>query len=192
MKLLLTRHGQSRWQTEGESAGADAALSALGATQAHQLGHYLLRHEEIDRIVTSPLQRARTTAQILTSYLDVPLEVDADLREFGSREAGEPPLPVSLWDPTPGQAPHPQHQRFRLRVRNALERIVGDGASDETVLIVAHGGVMGTALRMLLGASTPRLWTANTGLHALEWTGTFWMIHYVNRQEHLPPTLRSV
>ena len=191
MKLLLTRHGQSRWQTEGDSAGPDAALTSLGEEQAHRLGRYLLQHEDLDRIVTSHLQRARATADILASYLDLTVEVDEALREFESWDAGEAPLPVSLWNPTPATAIHPENQAFRARVQAALERLVGDGTSDETVLIVAHGGVVGSALREILGAPTQRLWTANTALHCLEWTGEFWLVRYINRQEHLPRPRRS-
>lgn len=191
MKLLLTRHGQSRWQTEGESAGADASLSPLGELQAHRLGVYLLHQEKVTRLVTSHLLRARTTAEIVNSYLDLPLAIDADLREFDSWDAGQAPMPVSIWNPTPVEAVHPENQVFRVRVQAALERLVGDGTSEETVLVVAHGGVVGTALRVLLGAPTQRLWTANTALHALEWTGEFWLVRYLNCQEHLPYSMRS-
>jgi broad specificity phosphatase PhoE len=191
MKLLLTRHGQSRWQTEGDSAGPDAALSSLGEVQARRLGRYLLRHEDLGHIVTSHLQRARRTADIVASYVDITVEIDEDLREFDSWDAGQAPMPVSIWNPTPATAIHPENQTFRARVISALKRIAGDGTSDETVLIVAHGGVVGSALRELLGAPTQRLWTSNTALHCLEWTGEFWLVRYVNRQEHLPRPLRS-
>ena len=119
------------------------------------------------------------------------MEVDPELREFDSWDAAEAPMPVSVWNPTPATAIHPENQAFRARVLSALQRIAGDGTADETVLIVAHGGVVGTALRVLLGAPTQRLWTANTALHCLEWTGEFWLIRYINRQEHLPRPLRS-
>lgn len=191
MKLLLTRHGQSRWQTEGDNAGPDAALSPLGRSQAHRLGAHLLKYEEVARIVSSHLQRARVTAEIVNSHLDLPLEIDSDLREFDSWDAGEAPKPVSMWNPSPASAIHPENQAFRVRVRNALKRVAGDGTSDETVLIVAHGGVLGTALRVLLGAPTQRIWTPNTALHCLEWMENFWLICYFNFQEHLPHLMRS-
>jgi broad specificity phosphatase PhoE len=191
MKLLLTRHGQSRWQVEGERAGADAGLSPLGVIQAHRLGAYLRDHLTVDRIISSSLQRAHHTATIINSYLNIPLAVDPELREFESWEAGHAPHPTSIWDPTPAESFHPEHQAFKERVGGALERAIGTGEQEESVLVVAHGGTIGAVLRLLLGAMTQRLWTGNTALHALEWTGEYWLIGYVNRMEHLAHPLRS-
>ena len=48
-----------------------------------------------------------------------------------------------------------------------------------------------TLLRLLLDSATMRIWTPNTALHSLRWTGDFWLLRYVNQQEHLPRPLRS-
>ncbi|MCD6344181.1 MAG: histidine phosphatase family protein [Anaerolineae bacterium] len=191
MKLLLTRHGQSRWQTDGDSAGADALLSHLGQLQAHRLGEFLQRYEHVDRVVSSNLRRAYETATIVTSYLDLPVGVEPGLREFESHEAGLAPLPVSLRNPLAAAHPHPEHLAFRGRISTALQQVIGDGEQDETILVVAHGGAIGMILRVLLGSTTQRVWTANTALHALRWTGEFWVVRYLNKQEHLPRPLRS-
>ncbi len=191
MKLLLTRHGQSFRQTEGESAGEDAPLTSLGKLQAHRLGKYLRRHRPPDRIIASDLQRARVTAEIVAHYCDLPVEIEAELREFESWAAGVAPDPRSPWDPAPQTTVHPGHIAFRRRVRNALRHIVTDVDDESTTLIVAHGGTVGTALRVLMGAMTPHLWTANTALHSIRWTGEFWLIQYVNCLEHLPHPLRT-
>jgi broad specificity phosphatase PhoE len=191
MRLLLTRHGQSRWQTDGDVAGGDSLLSPLGELQAHRLGAHLKRHETVDRMVTSHLERAHKTATIVASYLDAEFTVNPELREFESDAAGRPPLPTSFWDPAPAEAPNPDHRGFLDRVRGALHEILPDEEADETVLIVAHGGTVGTILKVLLGATTQRLWTANTGLHLLEWREEFWLVRYVNNLEHLPRPLRS-
>jgi len=191
MKLLLTRHGQSRWQTDGDSAGADAPLSPLGRLQAHRLGDFLQHYEHVDRVVASNLQRAYETATIAASYLDLPVSVEPGLREFTSHEAGTAPLPVSLRNPLSSTLPHPQYLAFRERISTALQRVIGDGEQDETILVVAHGGAIGMTLRVLLGSTTQRVWTANTALHALRWTGEFWMVRYLNKQEHLSRPLRS-
>lgn len=192
MKLLLTRHGQSRWQTDGEAAGPDAALSPLGVLQAHRLGVYLAEYERVTRIVASPLLRARRTAEIVTLYLGLPVALDADLREFDNWDAADPPHPVDIWRPDPGAPLRPEHAAFRERVQCALERVVGDGgAADEATLLVAHGGTVGTILRLLLGSAASRIWTPNTALHSLRWTGDFWVLRYINKQEHLPRPLRS-
>ncbi|MEA3309355.1 MAG: histidine phosphatase family protein [Chloroflexota bacterium] len=191
MKLLLTRHGQSRWQTDGKSAGEDAPLSHLGELQAHRLGRYLQQYEELDRIVSSNLSRAHKTATIVGSYLDLPVTVESSLREFESWDAGSPPPPRAIWEPAPASEPHPEHRAFRGRIHAALRQTIGDGESEETVLLVVHGGTIGTILRLLLGSEVQRIWTLNTALHSLSWTGKFWLIQYLNRVEHLPRPLRS-
>lgn len=192
MKLLLTRHGQSRWQVEGDSAGPNAPLTALGRLQAHRLGAYLQHHEQIERIVASSLLRAQQTATIIATYLALPVFTDPDLREYDDWEAGYAPRPTSPWDLTPAEEQAEVYCAFRARVVGAVQRaLAAENGSDPTVLIVAHGGTLGTLLRHLFGAATLRLWTSNTGLHALDWNGEFWSAHYLNWQEHLPFYLRS-
>ena len=72
MKLLLARHGQSEWQVRVEDVDRDPPLTALGESQAHRLGEYLATSDDpISAIVASPLQRARRTADIVASYLNV-------------------------------------------------------------------------------------------------------------------------
>ncbi|MBN1922442.1 MAG: histidine phosphatase family protein [Anaerolineae bacterium] len=190
MKLLLTRHGQSQWQT-GTAPGPDAPLSALGVLQAHRLGEYLARRERPTRIVASPLQRARQTAEIAAQYLDLPVTLDADLREFDNWDAADPPPSAAMWQPDAATPLHPEHVAFCTRLQEALKRAIGNDVADEKVLIVAHGGTVGTLLRLLLGAPTMRIWTPNTALHSLRWTGEFWLLRYTNNQEHLPQPLRS-
>jgi len=192
MKLLLTRHGQSLWQTLGEAAGLDAPLSPLGVAQAHRLGAYLARYEPPARISASPLLRARQTAEIVARYLDAPVTCDNDLREFESWDASDPPSPVDMWRTMAAAPPHPAYTAFRERVQGALERVIGaTPAAEEVVLVVAHGGTLGTLLRLLLDSATMRIWTPNTALHSLRWTGDFWLLRYVNQQEHLPRPLQS-
>ena len=131
MRLLLTRHGQSRWQTEGSIAGGDSPLSPLGELQAHRLGVHLKRYETVDRIVASHLKRAHKTATIVASYLEMDLTVNPQLREFESDAAGRAPLPSSFWNPEPVEAPNPDHQDFLERVRGALCEILPDEEADE-------------------------------------------------------------
>lgn len=192
MKLLLTRHGQSRWQVEGDSAGPDAPLTALGRLQAHRLGAYLQHHEQIDRIVASSLLRAQQTGAIVAGYLGRPLLTDPDLQEYDSWTAGYAPRPSSPWNMTPLEEQSAVYRAFQERVVGAVQRALTlENDAEGTVLIIAHGGTVGTVLRHLFGAVTLRLWTSNTGLHALDWNGEFWSAHYLNWQEHLPFYLRS-
>ena len=192
MRLLLVRHGQSLYQVRGTACTSDdPPLSALGIVQAMRLGQYLARYQPIDRIVSSPLRRAHQTATIAGEYLGLPVAIDEDVREFEDRLTMSPPLPRSPFEPAGATAITPERARFVERVRRALHRLIPDPDRDESLLVVAHGGTVSAFLHLLLGMPTARLWSANTAVHNLRWTGKFWVIRYLNRQDHLPRPLRS-
>ncbi len=191
MRLLLVRHGQSLYQALGAEAGEDPPLSPLGIVQAHRLGEYLARYQRVDRILSSPLRRAYQTATIAAAYLGLPVAVDEALREFEDRRTMSPPLSISALDPRGAVAATPERLRFVERVSGALRRLLAEPERDETVLVAAHGGTVSTILSLLLGMPTARIWSANTAIHNLRWTGEFWVIRYLNRQDHLPRPLRS-
>ncbi|WP_298581747.1 histidine phosphatase family protein [uncultured Luteimonas sp.] len=66
MKLLVVRHGETRFNAEHRYLGAlDPDLNAKGVSQALVLSSTLPRC--VDAIVCSPLQRARRTAEIIGS-----------------------------------------------------------------------------------------------------------------------------
>jgi broad specificity phosphatase PhoE len=60
MRILLARHGETEWNTEGryQGQGFDIPLSAAGRSQAKALASRLANFE-FTRVVSSPLLRAR-------------------------------------------------------------------------------------------------------------------------------------
>lgn len=79
--VYLARHGQTEWNARGLRQGQlDSPLTPLGVAQAH--GHAAaLRDETVDAVFTSPLGRARSTAQITADSLGLPVVVIDDLAE---------------------------------------------------------------------------------------------------------------
>ncbi len=197
MKLLLARHGQSEWQVKVEEGDLDPPLTALGEAQAHRLGEYLAADDEsIAVIVASPLQRARRTAEIVASYLHLPVTIEPEFREFDEWSAGWAPLPVSMWNMAPATPElKPGYSRFRARVAAGLRRVVEAANGAGQLLLVTHAGTIGAQARILFGSDTPRLWLNNTGLSLFEWghpeRGGSWVVHYLNRVEHLPLPMRT-
>ena len=82
MKILLARHGETRWNAEGRYQGqADIPLSEVGEGQARALGERL--HEvPITRAVASPLSRARRTAELALGDRAGMLAIDPDNSGF--------------------------------------------------------------------------------------------------------------
>ncbi|MHB1986891.1 MAG: histidine phosphatase family protein [Acidimicrobiales bacterium] len=88
--LFLLRHGQSEANAAGLLVGrSDPVLTSLGVRQAHAAGKHLAgeRRDARDKgllrplvVISSPLQRARTTAEIVASECLVAREVGIDDR----------------------------------------------------------------------------------------------------------------
>lgn len=83
MKLILIRHGETRWNKERRVQGADSdiELNETGWVQATRLGAYL-KSERVIAIHASPMQRAISTAAAIANHHQLPIEVDQALREI--------------------------------------------------------------------------------------------------------------
>lgn len=90
-KLYFTRHGQTVWNVENKICGVtDIELTELGHEQAAKLGKRI--KEEgilIEEILTSPLLRAKNTAEHISEITGIPMRVEELLREqnFGIFES---------------------------------------------------------------------------------------------------------
>lgn len=150
-RLLLLRHGQSTWNAEGRWQGwADPPLSPLGEAQARAAAARL-RDEALSGVVSSDLERARRTAELVAEALRLPvLGVDADLRErdIGDWSGLTTPEIEQRWPgwleawragelerPPGGEA----HDELATRVLGALRRWA---EAEGCLLVVTHGGVI--------------------------------------------------
>jgi uncharacterized phosphatase len=87
--FYVVRHGQTEWNRDNNRycGSSDIPLSDLGQEQAEQLAQFL-QHTPIDLIYSSPLQRARATAQPTASVHSLPIHIDPRISEihFGQWE----------------------------------------------------------------------------------------------------------
>ena len=83
MKLILVRHGETYWNKERRVQGGDSdiELNDTGLEQARKLAAFL-ENEPIAAILSSPLQRAIATAEVIASQHQVPIEIDQGLKEL--------------------------------------------------------------------------------------------------------------
>jgi probable phosphoglycerate mutase len=150
-RLLLVRHGESTWNARGRWQGwADPPLTDLGRAQAEAAAPAAA---PVDAVVSSDLQRARVTAELMAAVLDVgAVHIDADLRErdvgnftWLTRAEIEERWPGVL---SRGNASIARDPRFgetvealATRVDAALARLAATFAG-QRVLVVTHGGVV--------------------------------------------------
>jgi len=88
-KICLVRHGESEWNKLKRLQGStDIPLNDAGRDQAKQIGHFL-KILEWDQIISSPLMRAKETADIIAKVINIPsFFVDKNLseRNYGKAE----------------------------------------------------------------------------------------------------------
>ena len=153
------RHGETDWNAANLSQGnVDIPLNENGLAQA-QSAASKLPGRGIATIISSPLSRARVTAEYAGSALGLPVAFDEGLREvsFGVQEG----QPMSEWFThwVEGQMTPQGAEAFadlRHRAVAAINRCV---VHPSPVLVVAHGALF-RALRQAMGLE-PNVRTAN-------------------------------
>jgi len=148
-RLYLVRHCDVR-NPEGVLYGhlPDFPLSDKGVAQAHALGRYFAQRK-IPQIYSSPLDRARETAEIIASYLNsVPIVYTDDLIEtrFGLYLQGVPPKQVPWRRPLwfvhivlPGVLPNDESVTgLAARINRPLMRLLADHPGEGGICI-SHG-----------------------------------------------------
>lgn len=162
MELLLIRHGLPETQhAVAPGEGADPPLTAEGRTSADLLGQYLAARPEQapDLVYTSPMLRARQTADAIAAHSAVPLQVDDRLREFdhGARSYTPPELITAEVQATLWQALETgiwdSHRfdpdEFERTVDAVLTDIIAAHPS-AVVAVVCHSGVINSFVGKVL------------------------------------------
>lgn len=81
-QIYLIRHGETAWSLTGQHTGStDIPLTSKGEEEAKKLGQQI-RGVLFDRVLTSPLLRARRTCELATAALNPAPEIDSDLAEW--------------------------------------------------------------------------------------------------------------
>ena len=82
MKLYIIRHGETVWNTEGRLQGiADIELNENGIRLARVTARGMA-DIPFDLAITSPLKRARQTAELVLGERKVPILEDSRLEEI--------------------------------------------------------------------------------------------------------------
>jgi ribonuclease H / adenosylcobalamin/alpha-ribazole phosphatase len=158
---VLLRHGETPLSAERRFAGrGDIPLTKNGERQARAAAQRLAARGGIELIVTSPLRRARATAEAVAAATGAPVRVDEGWLEtdFGEWEGlsyaeamARWPDELAAWLADTGLAP-PGGESFAAttrRVLPALDRLLAS-ADPGTVVVVSHVSPMKIVLRHAL------------------------------------------
>lgn len=172
MKIYLVRHGQTDWNYQKKIQGQqDVDINEQGIRQAEKLAE-ILKNVPFEYAVCSPLTRAHHTAEILLKYHSVPLSYDERLKEiYLGKWEGKTHKEVMTQEKNPvwqyfhcPENYHPDGDMESLeklyRRGEAFVREVLFPLEDhyETILVVAHGGLIRTILNPIVGYSVHDFW----------------------------------
>jgi ribonuclease H / adenosylcobalamin/alpha-ribazole phosphatase len=201
--VLLLRHGQTR-HTEAKlfsgSGGEDPPLTAFGEEQARAAADLLAAAGGVDAVVSSPMRRARQTADVVAGQLGLDVREVDDLREcaFGEwegltfaevRDRWPDLLAQWLADPTVAAPGGESFEQVRRRVEVARDKLLARYAG-RTVLVVTHVTPVKMLVRDALGApisAVYRMELSPASLTEIQWyAGGTASLRRFNDAAHLP------
>ena len=201
--ITLLRHGESTGNADGYHQGqSDFELTETGRLQVRALArHWQTKGIQFDAIISSPLKRARQTAEILTEFLPTPLEIDqlwmelnngvlAGLKHEVASEKYPPPDFRNPYTPI-GQTGESAWELY-LRAGQAVQSLLFHPPG--RYLVVSHGGILNMALRAILGITLQANYQGasfdfpNTAYAVMEYYPQWhrWVIEQFNDQGHWP------
>ena len=148
MNIFLLRQGETDWNQVGRLQGhTDIPLNQNGRLQISHAAQILADlYPDIDLVITSPLTRARESAEIVSDRLayektDIVVEPLLIERGFGEGEGftiaeRKEKYPDDIY---PGME---SLNALLERARSAFEQIIVSFADKENILVAAHGAIL--------------------------------------------------
>jgi uncharacterized phosphatase len=185
--ICLIRHGETDWNRLGKLQGkTDIPLNATGIKQAEACGLHL-SSSNWDLIVSSPLKRAKQTADIINKRLKLPIRYIEALQErsFGEAE-GLTPQERERYFPDGNYPGKEDWNAFQARVIKEIESLQHN-YSEKKVLLVVHGAVINMILSTFskgeIGSGKTRL--MNGCFNYIHFSNGDWNIESYNQVDHL-------
>lgn len=196
MKILIIRHGESEADILGVHEGrADFDLTVKGKMQAETMSKWINQKFKIFKIYSSPLKRARQTAELLSKETRIQIDFRDELMEFNngllaglSREEAERKYPRIPDLPIHKNAYEMESRlEFRYRADYILSTILNENDMESTIAIVSHGGLINQLFHSFLFlpiVSNVHIATGDTGIHLWHLDDKDRVIMFSNNTEH--------
>ena len=201
--VVLLRHGATRLTSEKRFSGVgagDPGLSAAGLDQARRAARSpLLRRVAFVEVLCSPMTRCRETAELVAAELDLPVRIEAGLREmdFGLWEGmtfdevqDRYPDDLREWKQSPDAAPTGSTETFAavLERTATLARALTTRYADSSVLAVTHVTPIKALVAAALGAPPQSLFRMELSAACysrIAYTGEEASVKLLNDTSHL-------
>ena len=171
MKIYLMRHGETDWNKEGKLQGsADIPLNENGIRLAQETAQ-ALKEIPFEAVYSSPLCRARKTAELMRLERQIPIFEDARLKEmsFGRYEGNsiyqaahdaENPLYKFIREPENFKAQDGENfSDVIARAQNFIDEVLLPAQKEySTVLITAHGAFIRCFIRCIESRPLSEFW----------------------------------
>jgi len=187
--LTFLRHAESVGNAEGYYQGQeDYPITKRGKSQVRRLiSRWQVDGTQIDRVITSPLERAKGTAEMICQVFHCPLEIDQAWRERDMglltgvrRNEAEKVYPKpKFFTPYDNMAKTGEgNWELYLRAGHAIHAILQRPPA--RYLIVSHGGILNQALHVVFGM-TPQ--ASGQGVH-FRFVNTAFSTVYYDPSQH--------
>ena len=160
MKITLVRHGETDWNKNKRLMGQlDIPLNETGREQAKVL-KAKLANTHFDCCYSSPLSRARETAEIICDG-KCPILFDDNLKErFGGEMEGKL---IDNWDEYDNNPTTETDAALLARAKNFLDTI--KKTNYDSILVVSHNGLLKKLRYAILGKPDQVDWNAGNLLN---------------------------
>lgn len=165
--LLFIRHGQTTWNVEHRLPGQlpGVALNETGRQQSAHLAD-ALTVLPISAIISSPLERARDTAEIIAQPHKLEIQYEPDLmdldigywsgKNYDELSKNDPEWKAFVRDPTVGPEGVETFPQLQERVVAAVERWRKQDSTDAYLAFVAHADVVKLLIAYYTGLEVKR------------------------------------
>jgi len=206
MNIYFIRHGESKLNAERKHQDSEIELSDLGIKQANLIAERTARIQ-IDKIFSSPMKRARQTAEIIGSKCKLPIEFNDLLVEIKrpteiELKSVDDPKVIEIknkildnWDNQNYR--HSDEEtffEFKKRGNQVLQLI--KQLNNQNVLFITHGNLIRMIIcLMVLGDElNPRTFNkflkylalSNTGITVCKYEKEQWKLITWNDTNHFP------
>lgn len=185
--ICLVRHGETDWNALGKLQGrTDISLNSNGIFQADECRHFL-KDYEWDIMITSPLKRAKETAEIINKSFNIPLVemVEFMERHYGDAEGMTVEERLTTF-PDRNYSNQEDRNSLNKRIMNGIQKINKE-YNGKRVLLVAHGAVINAMLAKFsngkIGSGKTKL--INACISNIKFVQEQWSIRDYNQVTHL-------